>query len=90
MWIEVTGMSSSVLHKYSKTKLILYTSYTITSIWGLIIFETLLTSPIDLSNESIGYVVGAMLGILILMIGPLGVVFAADRHIQDRNKNNAV
>jgi len=79
-------MSSNILHKFDKRKVVFYTAYTVTSIWGLAILVTIMTNPLDYSNLSIGGFIGAVFGALLLLLGPLGVVFAVDRYLKNRNK----
>jgi len=66
--------------------------YVGTSIWGILILVSIITDPytINLNNSGIVYFTGAVFGMILIMTGPLGIVFALDRHLQKEKLKHAV
>lgn len=80
---------------FNKKKLLFITGYTLTSFWGVLILTIIVTDPYyanDLNQKSLGYLIGAIAGLLFVLTGPLGAVFAIDRYLKSKEQkiSNAV
>lgn len=76
----------------NKRKFLINIGYIGTSIWGILMFATIVTDPFNatyLNGGNTGQLVGGILGLLITILGPLGVVFAIDRHFKNKEKKHA-
>lgn len=76
----------------SKKRIAILISYILASLWGILSLASIVTDPytFSLGTTGIFYFTGALMGMILLMTTPLGIVFLVDTYLRNREKKDEV
>lgn len=73
-----------------KKRILIIISYILASIWGFIILDGLIVNPYDVTGINMFVEVWLVIGVSTVMLGPLGLVYAVDRHLKNKENKNEI